>query len=176
MEKSKSKNQHGWSLIETVVYAAILSSIIVVVISFSISIIQTWSRIKTQRDLIDSATNVLNYIAQTVRPAENIYLPTSLLNANLGQLSMKTIKNPPPNENETFVDFYVDNGTLYQKKEGLNSLALTPGNLSITQFKINTITPSTTPHGIQIILGITSNSLPNMSKIFYSTMVWRGGY
>jgi type II secretory pathway component PulJ len=170
--KNKKTNSFGISLVEMVIYAAIFSTISIVLISFLVGALQAWTSAKTQRDLIMSAQNTLNIIAQVIRPAKNIYLPESSLGVNLGALSVTTEQNPPAHN----VKFYVTNNTLYEQDDAAPAFAITPDNISVSQFQINTITSSSTPQGVQISLGLASKTIPAVNKTFYATAVWRGGY
>ena len=170
--KNKKINSSGVSLVEMIIYAAIFSTISLVLVSFLVGAMRAWINAKTQRDLVVGAQHALNVVSQVVRPAQNIYLPESSLGVTLGALSVTTEQNPPTHN----VKFYVANNTLYEQDGAAAAFAITPNNISVSQFQINTITSSSTPQGIQISLGLLSRAIPATNKTFYATMVWRGGY
>lgn len=170
--KNKKINSSGVSLVEMIIYAAIFSTISIVLVSFLVGAMRAWMNAKTQRDLVVGAQNALNIVAQVVRPAQNIYLPESSLGVNLGTLSMTTEQNPPTHN----VKFYVTNDILYEQDGAAPAFAITPDNISVSQFQINTITSSSTSQGVQISLGLLSKTIPSTTKTFYATMIWRGGY
>jgi len=170
--KNKKINSSGVSLVETIIYAAIFSTISMVLVSFLVGAMQAWINVKAQRDLVTGAQHAINIIAQVIRPAQNIYLPESSLGVNLGALSMTTEQNPPTHN----VKFYVTDSTLYEQDGAAPAFAITPDNISVSQFQINTITSSSTPQGVQISLGLLSKAIPASTKTFYAAMIWRGGY
>jgi len=170
--KGKKVNSSGLSLIETLIYAAIFSTISIVLVSFLVGAMRSWINAKSQRDLVTGAQHALNIITQAVRPAQNIYLPGSSIGVTLGALSVTTEQNPPAHN----VRFYVTDGSLYKQDGDAPAFAITSDNISVSQFQINTLTSSTTPQGVQISLGLSSKSIPAITKTFYSTTVWRGMY
>ena len=101
-------------------------------------------------DLISNARGAVDTMAQEVRFGASIYTPTSRLGTTaptLGQLSLETTRNLPTGESTTYVDFYVDAGRLYRKRENgaaeiLTSERVTVQNLSFTSLNASSRSPA----------------------------------
>ncbi|MEK7453005.1 MAG: prepilin-type N-terminal cleavage/methylation domain-containing protein, partial [Patescibacteria group bacterium] len=92
-----SVNKRGFSLIEILVYIAVLGIIIATVASFLSDVLKTNSKSSAKQAVSNNITLVSNTISNEIRFAKNIYTPTSFLNSDSGQLSLETELNPPVN-------------------------------------------------------------------------------
>jgi len=109
-------SQSGTSLIEVVVYIALLAIMGTAITFFAAQIIRHNAHARNTAQVIDSARSTLAFMTSEIRQSSRVYTPTSTLGAHPGQLSLATTKDLPSDENETYVDFYIDNNRLYQKK------------------------------------------------------------
>ena len=124
--------QKGFTLIEVLVYATLLAIISLVVLLFVNQLLGVNETTRRARESLDNARRALDTIAQEIRHADSIYTPTTVFNTNPGQLSLATIRDLPDGEILTYADFYVDNNSLYLKREGQSDQILTSEKVKVT--------------------------------------------
>ena len=85
----------------------------------------------------------MSSIIYEIENADDIYVPTSIFNSHPGQLSLKTTQKLPEEEQETYVDFYLDeNNRIYFKREGQEPFLLTSENLFVTDLQFQRLSSS----------------------------------
>lgn len=131
MKISYSK-QKGYTLIEVLIYVVLLAVISLVVLLFINQLLGVNETTRRTREALDNARRSLETISQEIRHADSIYTPTSVFGTNPGQLSLATVRDLPTDENLTYVDFYVDNNSLYLKREGQSTQLLTSEKVKVT--------------------------------------------
>lgn len=137
----KSKRyKKGFTLIELLVYAAIFVIIGAVVSSYFIQIINSTEISRRSRESLDNARSVMSTITQEVRHSSAVYTPTSVFGTNPGQLSLETTRDLPTDENTTYVDFYVDDGRVYMKRESQTEELVTSEKVQITDLTFTHLT------------------------------------
>lgn len=136
-EKKELKGENGYTLIEMLVYTALLGVITVVIVGIFFTISRTNSRIVSLMETNSNAYSAIERIAYEVSNAKNIYLPTSNFvnyNYNVGkatQFSIVTRQAAPANETTTYLDFYLENNTIFLKQDGAAPIALTSSNVKV---------------------------------------------
>ncbi len=112
------KQQSGFTLIELVVYAAVFILVIILLTSFVFDLIKAQNRTRISKELTENNKRALEAIVYEIKHAQEIYLPTSNLSADKGQLSLKTSQNAPSGEENSYIDIYLDdNDCLCVKRE-----------------------------------------------------------
>lgn len=136
--KKNIKNKKGFTLIEMLIYIALLGVITVVIVGVFFVISRTNSRITTLIEINSNATSVMERISYEISNADNIYFPTSnFFNTTAydslkpAQFSLVTKQGAAVNERSVYVDFYVKNNTIFMKQDGVNPVALTSKNVSV---------------------------------------------
>lgn len=127
MKKLSPKNFTGFTLIEILVYIAVLSIVIVTVVSFVIWSIHSYTKARVMRETLDSAKRAIEVMTQEIKDARSIYAPTT----DSSQLSLETIKYLPSGESTSYGDFYLCDSRLCFKKESQDPIALTSDNVEI---------------------------------------------
>ena len=125
--KNKFCGAKGFTLIEILVYVAVLSIIVVAISSFSIWAIHSNTKARAMREVKDMAQTALEQIISEAREAKTVYTPTT----NASQLSLETTKYLPLGEESTFLEFYLCQTRLCLKKEGQNPIALTSDRVEV---------------------------------------------
>ncbi|MEK7562392.1 MAG: prepilin-type N-terminal cleavage/methylation domain-containing protein [Patescibacteria group bacterium] len=140
--KNFHKNNNGFSLLEILVSMAIFSIILLFVVSFFFSMNASNLKTKNDREILEGARRVLDKIAYEIKSAKTVYTPTTTAN----QLSLETLRYLPPNENTTFIDFFLCAAAVCFKKEFQDPIVLTPDGVNITNLEflkiVNGIAPS----------------------------------
>lgn len=164
----------GFSLIEAVVYIGLIAIIVSTAIYFLTNLFTTYSKIYAQKEVAVNIQDALNTITQEIKFGKGLYTPTSIFDNDSGQLSIETSQNPPTGETVAYVDFYLDNGRVYVKKENQNTLPLTSNQVKINKLKFTNLSPgSAYPNGAQIFIegqfNTTNMALAEQTKVNFIT-------
>lgn len=137
MPKTNQQSITGFTLIEVLVYISILVILGTTVIAFFTWALNANAKITSRQTVLDSADRVLRIITDELHNSEGIYLPTSTLNNDIGQLSLVTRQNLPSDENSTYHDIFLDPNqhTVYLKKETTVAFPITNNEVSVEQLK-----------------------------------------
>lgn len=135
-KKIKIKNKEkGFTLIEMVVYVALIGVIFVVLFEIIFFIIRANNKIIALTKISSNAHSAMERMTYEIVNSQNIYLPTSNFSSSDAQLSLATEIGASLNEEITFVDFYIEDGTLFLKKEGINPIALISSDVSVSDLE-----------------------------------------
>ena len=147
----------GTTLIEFIVYVSILAVMSSVTVSFLINIIRSYAIIREEKNLTQDTTLSFERIFNEARHATLVYTPTT----TSSQLSLRTSLNPPTDETFTYIDYYLDNNVLWEKREGTAAIPITGSNVAVTTFSVSRFY-SGSAEGVRIALTLSS-SLQNSS-------------
>lgn len=166
-------SSRGFSLIEMVIYAGILSVLTIVAINATFSTIKSFAEFRVSRDLNSSATSLLERITREIRVAHGIDGAQSAIGVNPGRLTLLT---EDLGGADTTVEFYVENGTLKIKEGGVAMGALTSSSTAVTNFIVRSLSsPKSTSIKTELGLTATRGGI-SKSGNFYSTILLRGDY
>ncbi len=126
----------GISLIEIIVYAAVLAIIIGVVAGFCLWLTKSQIKSRAVQEVSDQANLLVGKVVRETRAAEKVYLSTSVFNSDAGQLSLLVKKYLPVGEESSYLDFFICQNALCLKKEGQDPMALSSASVDIKKFKI----------------------------------------
>lgn len=134
-----NKNREsGFTLIEMIVYVALVGIISVILFGVTFFVIRANNKIIALSKVSSNAQSVMERMTYEIANSKYIYLPTSNFinynhNSSKGdQLSLATEAGVSSNEDITFVDFYVENNTLFLKEDGLDPIALTSSSVLVS--------------------------------------------
>lgn len=119
--------QSAFTLVEILVYAAILCILAGVTISFIFWTIQSNTKIKIIGETMGRANRVMEIMIGQIREAKSIYTPTT----SSKQLSLETSNYLPDDEEKSYIDFFLSDGRIWLKREAHDPIALTPVSLQI---------------------------------------------
>lgn len=143
MKKNKAcrPTRQGFTLIELIVYVAVFVIISVTITLFVFDLIRVYAKVRITKQVSESSQMAIEKIISEINHAESVYSPTSSFDSHPGQLSLKTEKNAPDNEEAIYIDFYLDNNNhLCLKKEGQNEELMTPENINVNRLIFNHLT------------------------------------
>lgn len=134
------KKDNGFTFIELLIYVAIFSIIIGVIISFIFWLVQSNIKAKVVRETMDNAERIMRTVTKEIKEAKSIYSPTFIAT----QLSLETAKYLPEGESMSYIDFYLCESRFCFKKESQDPSYLTSDNVEIvnlvfTQIGISSI-------------------------------------
>jgi len=145
--------RRGFTLMEVLVYIAILAIVILVISSFLIWAVRTNTKNKVMAETLDNARRAVEIITHEIKEAESIYAPTSIFDSHPGQLSLETKKYSPVGESLTYVDFYLCENHLCLKKESQDPIFLTSDRVEVKNLIFSQIISGQIP-SIQIDLRV----------------------
>ncbi|MBU4338520.1 type II secretion system GspH family protein [Patescibacteria group bacterium] len=171
------KNKKGYTLIEMLLYVALLGIIMVVIVGVFFVISRTNSRIVTLIEINSNAYSAMERMVYEASNAKKIYLPTSnFTNYNYNgtkaaQFSLATSQAVPANESIVYIDFYLEDNTIFMKQEGLSPIALTSSNVSVQNLNFYYY-KNGTRESVEINFTVKSNNILNTeTKIDLSTVI-----
>ena len=134
-------SQKGFTFVEMLVYVAIVSIVAGVLTSVLISNMRAYDKSQARQSVLNNVHDALRIVTEEVKYAQSVYTPTSVLASDTGQLSLETELNPPAGESVAYVDYYLDNGRIYEKREGQSALPLTSERVIVERlrFEQNTV-------------------------------------
>ncbi|MDO8663526.1 MAG: type II secretion system protein [Candidatus Wildermuthbacteria bacterium] len=145
----------GFTLIEILVYVAVLVILILAISYFLLWTIRSNVKSAATRETADNATAILEKMAYEIKEASSIYTPTSIFSATSGQLSLETTKYLPSGESASYIDFYVCGKSVCLKKEGEAPIALTSSRVKVNKLEFFQISTTSTAPSVQIGLGVS---------------------
>ncbi len=176
----KSKNNPGFSLIEMIIYVALAGIVTVFIYSVILSIYFNNKRIVNLTKINSNTYSMMERVRYEIENSSYIYLPTSnMVNYNYdpvktGQLSLATKIGALSPEDITFIDFYLEDGVVFLKKEELAPIALTSSDVSVSDLSFsyykNSWRESVT---VDFTIESKDGSISNSSIHLISTIVLR---
>lgn len=163
----------GFTLIEMIVYVAILGIITVLAVNSTLEMTKAYVNLRVSRDMNTSATAVLERMTREIRGANDIDLAQSTLGANPGRLTLNTKDAVGA---DTTVEFYVENGLIKVKEGGVAKGALMTSSTQASSFIVRSLSNANSK-AVKIDLTVAATR-GNVSKTrnFYNTVVLRGSY
>lgn len=173
--------EKGFTLIEMLFYAAIVSAISGVLTIFVAGNLKTYSKTEARQNVLVNANDALRLIIDEIKYAKSIYTPTSIFGSNNGQLSLETAFNAPTGENTTYVDYYLDGGRIYEKRESQTALPLTSDRVTVTSLLFTDSIATTTKDSITVQIQAKINTPSSLledqaTTTIQSTAAIRGAY
>lgn len=131
----------GFSLVEAIIYVAILGTIATVLVQFLLQLITTREHYVSSSSLSADARLALETIEREVRQADSISVANSTFNADPGVLEIAT---SDAQTNPTVIQLDADDGRLQIKKGAGSFTYLTSSDVRVTNlvFSYNTVTSS----------------------------------
>ncbi len=164
--------KQGFSLIEMVVYVAIMAVTFVVIANISLSMTRSYKSLLATRDINNAAATGLETIARETRNASSVDLSGSTFNTNPGILKLNTVNNG----SSSVVQFYVTNSVLMMDRDGVTQGPLTGSSVAVTNLQFQNLT-STSSQAIKINMTLAGGvGSTTQSENFYDTVIIRGSY
>lgn len=169
----KNKKRKGFTLIEMIIYVAILGIISVLTISAVLTLLGVFSEVRVSRDVSNAATVSLERIIREVRFADSIDVGASTFDLSPGRLTLNTKDSSGAN---TTIEFFVSGNMLRVKESGVDSGALIGQNVTTDNLIFRSV-PGINSNAIRAELTLTATrGNSQKTRTFYSTAVLRGGY
>jgi type II secretory pathway pseudopilin PulG len=168
--RTKIKNLKGFSLVELIVYCAILVLVLFLLASSIISINDSFREIKVSKNLRVSAYLFLESFAREVRGAEDINDAGSDFATSTGKISLIS------NAGASTTEMYFSSGKVKLKKDGIVLGDLIASDTTVESLYFDKITTSNSK-AIKVKLRVRSSlGVASSTETFYLTSVLRNSY
>ncbi len=158
----------GFSLIEVIIYLAVLVLATIAVVTTFFSLRSVFERNRTERELADAATEILERIGREARYATSVKV-TSTLDTSPGVLDL--------DQGATTTKFYVSNNNVTVSQNGVVQGPLDPDSVSVNSLIFNKYDITGTSTAVRTALTLSvSGRYASTSKTFYTTSILRGSY
>ena len=161
------QNKSGFTLVEVVIYSAILAVVSVFVVNSLILMVKNFNGYRVSRFVNISAASAMERMTRELREARDIGA-INTFDSNPGFISL-----------DTGIEFLSTNSQLFIRYSGGDDQALTPTNLELTSLIFRQVATSTNPNSkaikIEMELKGERGGYQKTEK-FYDTVILRGSY
>lgn len=172
--KYKSKNS-GISLIEVVVYVAILAVISVLVVNTILIMFSAFAKAKALRRVILDGETALERITRETRLASSVDDTLSSLGVDPSHLVLNTVRSST-NSTPVNKEIYISEGRIVLKEGTDPAEFLTSPSTTVSSFVVSKIdTTNSQAIKINLTIGIGTSS-GQLSRSLYNTTILRGTY
>jgi type II secretory pathway pseudopilin PulG len=166
-KKIKNKN-FGFTLVETLIYIAIMSIVLVSFITFILSISNSRNKAFVVQEVQANARIAMNIISQKIKTANDVNIGDSVFGADPGVLSLAM---QDANKNPTIINLSQDNGIL-QIKEGTNDpIQVTSSDVQITNLVFSDFTNGTSKENIKIEISVDYKNQEDAAYAYSQSLI-----
>ncbi len=166
MNRSFTKKR-GYSLIETVVYVALVAFLLASIASGTKLLFTAYQKTKAVRMVENGAIDTMDRIVRETRNSTSVNTSGSSFNVASGILSLVS--------GATTTKFYVSNNRVYIDQNGSTIGALTPSTIKVPALTFRYIDTGNS-EAVKIELTLSASTTPSFSESFYDSVVLRGSY
>ncbi|MEK7567224.1 MAG: hypothetical protein AAB527_03780 [Patescibacteria group bacterium] len=174
-ENRKLKIASGYSLIETVVYAAILATLAIFVVNTLIISFKAFNQGRTNRRIVIDAETALERIVRESRMASSVDEAQSIFDSSQSNLVLNS-QVSAEDAASIVKKFFISGGRLAFQEGAGSARFLTAPNTSVSSFvvsKSDSAHSQSVKVSLVLVAGVGSSVT---SRSFYTSAVLRGGY
>ncbi len=174
MRKNSLKTKKGFSLVETLVYLALLVLMLLGVVNTLTALVSSYRKVSAVRAIETSAINSMDRILRETKDATGIDSALSSFNVTSGALALYGLD---ANGSSTPMKFALSGGriVLYENNISLGPITSEDVNVTSLVFRQYSTTTSSAIKVEMIMTNVASSSFA-ITKNFYGTAVLRGTY
>ena len=164
--------KQGFTLVEMIVYTAILVVILLLIVSFIVSFGRAYNVLRTTIHINNSATISFERMIREIRQANDVDTAASTLGTHPGKLVLKTTEEGTP----VTLEFYINGGALTVRKDGVDEGTLTRTDVTIQNLVFQSVSNGTS-EAVKVEMTLES-VVANTTKVkkFYGSAVLRDSY
>ncbi|QQG45579.1 MAG: hypothetical protein HYW89_01480 [Candidatus Sungiibacteriota bacterium] len=167
----------GLTLIEIIIYVALLGLLLVFVVNSFINTVNAYYRARAEREVLSNGRLLLETITKSLAQSGEIYSPTSRFNIDSGQLSLITVVGVQAGHAAAYVDYYVDNGRLWLRQEGQSAIPISAASVKINKFRLERLSQGLGREAVRMTVEVSYARPKFTSSIsLTSTTALRGNY
>ncbi|MCC2630346.1 MAG: hypothetical protein K0S38_155 [Candidatus Paceibacter sp.] len=164
------RHNQGFSLIEMLIYIAVLTIISLAVTSTVLSFTTSYRTLGVMRIVERSATDAMERMTREIRGATNVDTNNSTFGSNPGVLSLVTTEDAV----STTTRFYVSSNTLKVDVNGIDIGPLTTNNVVVTNL-VFTLATTTYTTAVKIDMTLQgTNGTAVKTESYHSTVILKG--
>jgi len=169
-----ASKQKGESLIETLIYASILTIMAIAVTQSLLMMMKSYGNIKLHRSMNISVSDAMERITREIRLADSVDIAGSALGTSPGKIKVNTVDDLG---SATTKEFFLSGTGVYAKEGASTPEALTSSSTEITSLIFRRITAGEVSESVKINL-TARVKVGNLEKTenFYNTAIMRGSY
>ena len=150
----------GFTLIEAIVYIAVLFIVTAAIASFLIWAMQSNNKSAAMREVLNNTQRMMAIMSYEIKEAKRIYAPTT----SFTQLSLETLKYLADDENSSYLDFYSSNGSLLMKTDSQqDAIVLNSDRVEVKDINFEVISTTSTYPSVRISLSVYYKNPNNRS-------------
>lgn len=166
-----NKNKKGFSIMEIIIYLAILGVISILVTDNIISLFKNYNIVRANQEIEYNAISILDKLTRDTHDAKNVVVDQSSFSVPLGAITLNIASSTNPAVDNK-IKFYLEDGRVKYDRDAVYFGNLSTDNINVSNFKIYYINGTTT-EAIRVELNIESKPHLNsstISKNFYTTI------
>lgn len=136
-------NNKGFTLIEILIYIAIIGGVVATFVSFALQITNSRNKTYAVQEVQANIRTALGIVTQKIRSANSINTSTSIFDVDPGYLSLAMTSSTL---NPTIFGLNQDNGVLEMKEGTSASSTITADEVNITNLQFTNLTDSGREH------------------------------
>jgi len=173
----KKKFLTGFTLLEVVVYVALLGVLSVFVVNSFMQVVNLYARARAEREALANARGMLEIIVKNVAQAQEVYTPTSRFNIDAGQLSLVTNATSTLGHTTSYIDIWTDGGAAMIRSEGAGNVTLSAGSVRVTKLYFERIVQAIGREAIRVTIRVDAAGAKFPASVtLISTAAIRGNY
>jgi len=152
----------GFSLIETIIYVAIIGGVMLAFVNFALSISSSSNKTFVVQEVQANARLSVQTISQKIRASSGINVDSSVFGIDPGVLSLIMASNAL---NPTIISLNSNDGSLQIKEGNNDATTITSKNVIISNLVFSNLSASSTREniGIDLTVGYASSSDINLT-------------
>ncbi len=159
------KNKKGFTLIELIIYIAIIGLIMSSFVSFSIIMANSRNKNYAAREVQANFRNILDIVTRKVKEANSINMGASIFGSDPGVLSLSM---DDPSKDPTIIDLDQDDGVMQITEGTSNPVAITSNEIQVTNLVFENLSGTSPRNNIRIQLTLEFNGEDNDQNFNYS--------
>jgi len=165
--KSAIKNQKGFTLIEALIYLAIIGGVLAAFLNFSLSISQSRNKTYVVQEVQANNRVALDRITQAIESASGINIGSSTFDTDPGVLSLSMSSSTL---NPTIISLSQNDGTL-QITEGAGSpVAITSSEVKVTNLQFIRLNQANNRQNIRVFLTVEFNATGDVNFMYSQSL------
>jgi hypothetical protein len=169
----RSRNSKGFTLAETIVYAALVGLLMLVIVETTTAVALASRRSRAFLDINSAAISAFSRFSRDIRRATSVDMVNSTLNASSGKLVLNMRGDSDDMASTTFS---LSGTRVMTNETGGISGGITPDSISVSNLTFRAFTLGTTT-AVRVEMTLAPDASTTVPALnFYGTYVLRGSY